>query len=72
MPSHAVNAKPPIFSETSLANTWAKDQRNAPDKIKITPNNCPSRLGFPERIAIPINAMINPIIFLVQLPKHGL
>ena len=64
MPSQAVNAKPPIFSDTSLANTWAKDQRNAPDKIKMTPNNFPSRLGFPERIPIPINAMINPIIFL--------
>ena len=63
IPSQAVRAKPPIFSETSLANTWAKDQRNAPDRIKTTPSNFPSRLGFPERMAIPRKAMINPIIF---------
>ena len=64
MPNQAVSATPPIFSETSFANTWAKDQRKAPERIKTTPNNFPSRLGFPERITIPKKAITNPIIFL--------
>ena len=35
IPNHAVNASPPIFSETSFAKTCAKDHKKAPERIQL-------------------------------------
>ena len=65
-PIYAVKAKPPIFSDTGLAITWAYAQRNAPDNNNKTPNNLFSKLGLPVKITIPIKAISKPIRFFIE------
>ena len=62
-PIQAVRAKPPIFSDTGFAITWAKAQRKPPDNNKKTPNNLLCKSGLPAKKIIPINAINKPNIF---------
>ena len=65
IPIQAVSAIPFNFALIGFINIWPNAHVKAPANTKAIPMYLPSKLGDPDKIINPINAIIIPKIFLI-------